>query len=465
MLKPKLPQLTKKQNKKVNHLLSYFDLEGNSFEKRATEGQKVMFYNFVFRPVKEIEIICATQYGKSLITALAALIISCVEGKVVAIVAPKKEKAKIIMRYYIEHLGDSPLFFKELEQNTKLERLRQEESKERIILRNGGGVYTLSANQRNLKRSVESAMGMGAEIVMLDEAGLITDSTEATIFRMVGGKDDYFYAKIGNPFYSQPPYTHFKKDWENPEMKKIFINYKQAMKEGRFSKDFIERAKTKPLFDVLYKCEFPKQAQVDRKGYRQLLRAEDISYFKDEEELLKQNGELKLGVDIGAGSDLNVFVLRKGKRAIIESWNQSEDTMANLREIQRILEEYKELEEESIAIDDIGVGRGVSDRCKELGLDVNGVAVGTKARNPETYYNLKAELYWNAKKWVEGEGKLLKDKGWQQLTWIKYRTHTGERQIQIEPKQQMKKRTNGKSSDYADAFALSFFEPPFVGII
>jgi antitoxin component YwqK of YwqJK toxin-antitoxin module len=79
-----------------------------------------------------------------------------------------------------------------LEKNTKLERLKQEESKERIILRNGGGIYCISAQSSRMKKSIEAAMGEGSDDAIIDEAGLINDESEATIFRMIAGKEDGF---------------------------------------------------------------------------------------------------------------------------------------------------------------------------------------------------------------------------------------------------------------------------------
>ena len=375
MLKPKLEKLNKEQLLAVNHLLSYFKIEGKRGDEMATEGQKVMFYNLVFMPKRELVILCCTQYGKSLFTALATLVLSCIQGILVAIVAPKKEKARIIMRYYIEHLGDSPIFYGQLEKNTRLERLRQEESKSRIVLKNGGGAYVLSAGERNMMRSFESAMGEGAKVVILDEAGLIMDRTESSIFRMTAGQKDSFYVKLGNPFYGESPYTHLKSDWENPDIKNIFIDYKRALQEGRYSEEFIDRAMEKPLSGVLYKCEFPDVAMVDDRGFRNLVSSDEIDRDdKEFNELWEKSEEpIKLGVDIGAGGDYNVFCLRKGNLAYFHSWNKSKDTMSNIDTILEIKDNFK-IEDRNISIDDIGVGRGVSDRMKELGYSINGVA-------------------------------------------------------------------------------------------
>ena len=432
-----------------------------------TEGQLVIFSNIVFRFYKQLEIICCTQYGKSLWIALASLIISCIQKKVVAIIAPTTEKAKIIMRYYIEHLGDNILFYSQLEKNTKLERLRQEESKERIILRSGGGIFVLSVQQRNLFKSIEAAMGAGAEIVIIDEACLVQDETEATVFRMIGGqtlkgKSDAFYCKVGNPFYSVAPNSHFKTDWDNPEIGKIFIDYDTALKEGRYTQEFIANAFSKPLADILYTGEFPSEDIIDREGYRQLILSDNIR-MGDVSILTANPDILKLGVDIGGGKDKNVYTLRREKQAMVVGENLSKDTMTNVRELERIHQDFR-VPWNNMTIDDIGIGRGVTDRCLELGYDVNPVGFGDAPKDKETFANIKAELFWATKLWAEAGGLLEKRKEWFQLTWIKWKQQTGEKKILLEPKERLRAKKHA-SPDYADSLALTFYEKPFIGFI
>jgi len=438
--------------------------------------------------------------------ALAAIIVACIQGKVVAVVAPTNDKAKIIMRYFIEHIGDNRLFYNKLEKNTRLERLRQEESKERIILRNGGGIFVLSVQQKNLSKSIEAAMGAGAEIVVIDESCLIQDNTEATVFRMITGKTqmgkgDILYCKIGNPFYSESPNSHFKTDWENPLYHHIFIDVNQGLIEGRITRELVDIAKTKPLFGVLYDCEFPPEEELDSEGYRKLVISDAIKYNENAKALVKKqiererelkrliSGEsresvivnrdekkigewqeelkniprTKLAGDIGGGGDYNALVIRKGNLAFIAARNKSNDTMINVSEIERLILEYDILDED-ISVDDIGIGRGVSDRLKELGHSINGVSWGDPAKDSETYFNLKAELFWKLKIWLEGGGELENDEKFSQITWIKYKTHTGERRVQMEPKEKLRQRMK-QSPDFADALALTFYEGAFIGFV
>jgi len=378
------------------------------------------------------------------------------------------------MRYFIQHIGDDQKFFNKLEKDSRLDRLRQEESKERIILKNGGGIFVVSSQERNSSKSIESAMGLGARIVIGDEYNLTSDNTEATIFRMIAGKGkDAFYCKIGNPFYSNPPYTHFLDSWNNPNYEKVFIDYKQGLKEGRYSEDFIEEAKRKPLFDVLFGCEFPPLDVIDEKGFRPLFIG-DIKYGMNPsllkeliEKEIEKKGELKipvkLGCDIGGGGDKNVFTARWGKFASVVAENKSNDTMTNVAEIQRCMEEYH-IKDTDINVDDIGIGRGVVDRCHELGINVNGVSAGEKATDQETFTNRKAEMCWDMKLWLEDENSRIDERPeWEQVKWLRYKVNS-EKRVQIESKDDLKKRTH-KSPDYAESLYLTFVDNSFVGFI
>lgn len=444
-----------------------------SGDKVVTEGQLAIMEAIIFRQHKRVQILCSTQYGKSLWVAISCIILACVYGIKVAIIAPSDAKAKIIMRYFIEHLGDNLLFYGRLDKKSRLERLRQEESKERITLNNGGGIYIISAQQRNANKSIEAAMGEGAEIVIGDEFGLIQDATEATIFRMIAGKGrNAVYVKIGNPFYAMPPYSHFFATWNDPNYHRIFIDYERAICEGRYTKEFIEESRTKPLFDVLYACEFPDEDVMDGEGYRPLVTTKHIKFGITPEQLKAiiqhdfDNGGLKHkpkgGADIGGGKDRNVYTVRYGMLACVISENRSSDTMTNVVAVEDVAKDYH-IAPEDFAVDDIGVGHGVRDRLRERGFDCNGVAVGEAAWDPETFYNLKAELCWDARLWLMNpESRLDQRPEWVQLTWLRYKTQS-DRRIIMEPKEKLKGRVK-QSPDHAESFYLTFAKRPFLGV-
>lgn len=406
----------------------------------------VIFYNIVFRPHNRVQIISSTQYGKSLIVALACVIVSCLQHEKIAVLAPKTEQARIIMRYYIEHLGDSVLFFSNLEKNTKLERLRQEESKERITLRNGGGIFIISVQAGNSRKGIEAAMGAGAKICVLDEASLIPDEIEATTFRMIAGKGaNAFYCKIGNPFYR----NHFHKSWHGQRYKKIFIDYHRALKEGRYSEEFIEEAREKPHFDILFGCKFPSEDEIDQRGFRYLFTHEELeSYFIDElPEVLE--GKKRCGADIGRGTNYSAYVVRYNNVMYLDRKNQSKDLMTQVDEI-------KSINADETFIDDTGVGGGVTDRCNEQNMSVFGIREGGSAKNSDIFANVKAENYFALKTWCQKGGRILRNQDWYQLCEVKYKRNSSGR-TQLEPKDELIKR-GVPSPDVADAGSLTFNE-------
>lgn len=468
-----LDKLTEEELTYVNGILAFYRIGGIPADEALSYGQKIIFFSIVSKNFNRVEIVSCTQYGKSLVVALACLYLSCVLGELVAVIAPNQEKAKIIMRYFIDHLGDHYIFKRRLEKNTKLERLKQEETHNRIILNNAGGIFVVSAQEKNSIKSFESAMGLGAKNTILDEACLISDRTEATIFRMIAGQgEDAFYCKIGNPFYSEAPYSHFKHSWDDSKYTKVFIDYEQALKEGRYTQDYIDEAVNKPLWDVLGRCIFPDEDIIDKDGWRKLILNSIIEKKYKVLPLEERIGEPKLGIDVGAGGDLTTFVLRWDNYTKVETVSTTSDTMLNIPIVEDIVAKYS-LKWYNVSIDDIGIGRGLRDRLREKGYGVNGVGVGEKCKlekDKKIFFNIKAQISWEAKKWLDKEDVFIEPfnyKGvnvWEQITWTRYRENS-ERTMQIEDKENLKRRHNGKSPDFADGFFLTFYKRFSAGII
>lgn len=354
----------------------------------------------------------------------------------------------------------------ELDKQDTLERLKRERSKRHITFKRGGGIQTLSLDSRNSKRSIEAAMGFGAKNIIEDESGLIDDPLHSTVMRMLGGYDykDSFLLKIGNPFHN----NHFKRSSFNPNYQRIHLTYHDSMRDRDagyhgFDPAFIEEMRDEAFFDVFYECQFPDEDVIDADGFRQLILSSEIKQATVDRSQVAPGA--KLGCDIAAGGDFNVYTIRNIATpfAFVESANRSSDTMTNVTEIERIVETYG-IAWGDVNIDDIGIGRGVTDRLKEKGYPVSGVTVGTASREPLRYSNLKAELFWEMRRKVRSKDFILDPhKSWEQMTWIRYKVNS-DKQIKIEDKQALKKRT-GKSPDFAESLMLTFYEPPFAGFV
>lgn len=444
-------------------LLKLFKIEGKPADEVATEGNLEIFHAIVSRKWNRVQIISATQYGKSLFVALGCIILSCIEGELVSIVAPTDSKAAIIMRYYIQHIGDNPMFYTKLSKDTPLDKLQMETSKDRITLKNKGGIYTLSVQAGNTQKGFEAAMGEGCKTVILDEGALVPDTHEATIFRMGAGKTDFTYIKIGNPFYR----NHFFKSAKDKLYHQIFIDYERGLREGRYTQAFIEEAKKKPLFDILYGCKFPPDNTTDDKGYTRLF--PDILLERCQRET-PMYGEKRMGSDIAeGGGDNNAFVLRGANYAKKLVKFQSDDTMLTTG---RIIHEARlgKTEEEkgdwvydhNWFVDSLGVGKGVYDRLVEQLYRPFGVRFSEKADDDTQFANQRAECYWRAFKWLSEGGSLEPDSDWEQLSWIKYKVDS-KGKIQIMPKELMKKEGHS-SPDVADAFVSTFARKSIINI-
>jgi hypothetical protein len=163
------------------------------------------------------------------------------------------------------------------------------------------------------------------------------------------------------------------------------------------------------------------------------------------------------GLDVARhGDDSSVLAKRQGPVVHpLKVWNKL-DLMqlsgAIKLEWEQTLPRHQPVE---IIVDSIGIGAGVVDRLRELGLPVRGLNVSERPSIAETYLNLRSELWFKTKDWLSGRDvQLPKDDGlFLELSGPRY-TYTSNGKIQVESKESMKKR-GVKSPDRADAVCLT----------
>lgn len=208
-----------------------------------------------------------------------------------------------------------------------------------------------------------------------------------------------------------------------------------------------------PLFQARCLGEFPTESTdtlIALKYAEQALRKENPA-----------DGNWFIGLDPARfGEDRTAFVIRKGDDVKLIDWYQKEDTMQTVGRAIHYLQEYPEAK---MKIDPIGIGAGVVDRLKETEYSerIEGINVAEKAESDGEmkYINIRAKLYWRLRqKFMNNEIKLV-DKGTivSDLTNLKYRFRSSDGAIQIESKEELKKR-GLRSPDLADALALSYAE-------
>lgn len=165
---------------------------------------------------------------------------------------------------------------------------------------------------------------------------------------------------------------------------------------------------------------------------------------------------VQIGVDVAAyGSDKTVIAVRKGnKLTALNVYSQK-----NTRETTGLVVQHaRENDTMKIAVDEIGIGRGVVDSLEEEGYYGVGVNVAERSRDPERYHNLRAELWYSFREMLDPDKEPIAlppdDELLSELASVKYKVDA-RGAIQIESKEDMKKRL-GHSPDRADAAVLAF---------
>lgn len=174
-----------------------------------------------------------------------------------------------------------------------------------------------------------------------------------------------------------------------------------------------------------------------------------------------------LGVDVGGGADLTVARERRGIRAGRRWAVRTSDPEEAARVILKAIHESGAV---MVNVDANGVGWGITGTLRDWGrrgdhaATVNAVMTGEKSSQPRKYKNLRAEIWW-----------AIGREGSQDRQWDLSQAADGETvrtelllprwdldpmgKIVIEPKDDIRARTGGKSPDDADALLLAYYVP------
>lgn len=421
-----------------------------------TDGQADIFLTVFLRLHPRNQVIACTQYGKSSVVSMALILRSQAFAEDWAIVTGEMPKSMIIMEKAIQHLFDHEQLWQqvELDPNETLDRLKRQRTRQNLMWKRGGGIRVFTADARNRQRVKSALSGFGSPNIVEDEASLIPNDVQAMIMRMLGGHKDNYLLKIGNPW--QPNPNHFFQTWYQDNYNRIFIDVGQALAEGRFDPEFVEEMRSQPFFDILYECRFPAEDAIVEGGYRKIITESEIQQaFLDANTNIIQSaeGQGTLGVDVGRGGNYTVYTLRYDNVAAILERNRDKDLMSQVARVRRYMEQYN-VPSSRVNIDDVGVGGGITDRLRELGLDVNGIREGGQAEDSTRFANIRAEMFWKAADWIRKGGKLISNPGFMQLALVNYKENSSSKLV-IEPKADLIKR-GADSPDDADSFSLTF---------
>jgi phage terminase large subunit len=168
---------------------------------------------------------------------------------------------------------------------------------------------------------------------------------------------------------------------------------------------------------------------------------------------VQPEGEVVVSCDVARfGRDQTVMVRKQGDVAEVILKVQGQDLMAIAGWLGRYCEDNKV---DTLVIDDTGLGGGVTDRLREVGIgDTDLVAFkgGEKARASDRFANRVTESWWLVREWVMDGGKLPDDDNLiGQLTSRRYVIQS-DRRLQLESKNKM-----ARSPDEADALAMAVY--------
>jgi len=196
-----------------------------------------------------------------------------------------------------------------------------------------------------------------------------------------------------------------------------------------------------------------------------------IESARNRELFVRPSLEVVWGLDVARFGDARNVLVKRNARCVLSDilvW-EGTDLMATAGRVK--LEWDKTLPTErptEILVDVIGYGGGVVDRLVELKLPVRGINVAESSAWSDRYRNLRAELWFKAREWLDRRDVALpsnrKDPRSpveilaQELALPRYSV-TSSGKLMVESKVDLKRRGH-KSPDVADALILTFASEP-----
>lgn len=310
------------------------------------------------------------------------------------------------------------------------------------------------------KENPEALQGFHAEhiLFLIDEASGVPDN----IFEVAEGAlstDGAFVVMCANPTrqsgYFYDSHHKMRASWaalhwngeESPNVSKQYVE-NMAKKYGRQS----------PVFKVRVLGEFVTAADgVISLELCEAAKARDVA--------VNASAPIIWGLDVARfGDDSTALAKRKGNHMLepVREW-WGKDTMQTVGLVKAEWDATTpEKRPKAINVDVIGIGAGVVDRLKELGLPAVGVNVAEAESVRESadisFNRLRDELWWRGREWLEARDCWMPedDETIGELTTPTYAFLSNGR-IQVERKDDMKKR-GVKSPNRADAWLLTFHE-------
>lgn len=174
----------------------------------------------------------------------------------------------------------------------------------------------------------------------------------------------------------------------------------------------------------------------------------------------KVEGKCRAGLDVaGPGEDETVLTVTCGSTILLQkSWPIPDPRGEVIRELTPFRDRL-----EVLNVDCIGVGWGIYLHMKDMKLPAIPINICERSSDPELFADCKAEFYWGLRQRFQqgdvcgliGEEQTLTEETIAQLAGIRWKTNP-RGQIEIESKEDAKKRGVKKSPDKAESVMLAY---------
>jgi phage terminase large subunit len=292
-------------------------------------------------------------------------------------------------------------------------------------------------HSENILFLIDEASGVPEKVFEVAEGALSTDGAFVLMAANPTREDGYFY-QSHHKMRSRWAALH----WDGEESPMVSKNYIEDMR--------IKYGVDSPIYQVRVKGNFATAADG-------VIPLHLCMSAKDRQVEAYTKAVEVWGLDVARfGDDSTALAKRRGnvQPEPTKEWF-GKDTMQTVGILKN---EYDRaiVKPSSINIDVIGIGAGVVDRAKELGLPVVGINVAEASSVQEQYSRLRDELWFKGREWLDARDcKLADDDALiAEMTTVKYSILSNGK-IKVESKDEMKRR-GVTSPNRADAWLMTF---------
>jgi hypothetical protein len=318
-------------------------------------------------------------------------------------------------------------------------RWRKNEQRLQVKFGNGSLLRILGADKP------DSLRGLDACGVVFDEWALMKEEIWTAIFRPIFAQDPnrwamFLYTPVG---INHATDMHDRARAGRPGW---YAKTLTTDTSGLLSAaELAEAAKDMP--DWLVRQEFLCHRIADEDAV--LITSRLIDALRDHHAVENETRTI-IACDPATGGDACPIIVGRNCAIIDSKTLHDRDTMKIVGEIMLMSNLHKT---KNVTVDNIGVGKGVADRCRELGLNVISFNSSEQAHDPERFANRRAEAWWATM-------QLIRDKSIpypnsadvrRQLASVKVRPLHSNGRIIMEEKSSVRRRI-GRSPDDADCF-------------